>query len=159
MHMKLRVIFYFMYLQCPNTERLSQRSLEDMVAGARVEVAPYKKDPTDFILWKPSKDGEPSWDSPWGAGRPGWHIECSAMSKEHLGETFDIHGGGLDLTFPHHENEIAQSRCAFGVEKMANYWMHNGYLQVEGQKMAKVAWEFYYCKMNYWRIGPEKLYV
>ena len=117
--------------------KLSQRSLEDMIAGARIEVAPYKKDPMDFLLWKASKEGEPSWDSPWGDGRPGWHIECSAMSKEHLGETFDIHGGGIDLTFPHHENEIAQSRCAFGVEKMANFWMHNGYLQVEGQKMAK----------------------
>ena len=117
--------------------KLSQRSLEDMIAGARIEVAPYKKDPMDFLLWKASKEGEPSWDSLWGAGRPGWHIECSAMSKEHLGETFDIHGGGIDLTFPHHENEIAQSRCAFGVEKMANFWMHNGYLQVEGQKMAK----------------------
>ncbi len=121
----------------PEYGKLSQRSLEDMIAGARVEVAPYKKDPTDFLLWKKSKEGEPSWESPWGAGRPGWHIECSAMSKEHLGETFDIHGGGLDLTFPHHENEIAQSRCAFGIEKMANVWMHNGYLQVEGQKMAK----------------------
>jgi cysteinyl-tRNA synthetase len=120
--------------------RLSNRSLDEMIAGARVEVAPYKKDTTDFVLWKPSKEGEPGWASPCGIkvpGRPGWHIECSAMSWKHLGETFDIHGGGIDLVFPHHENEIAQSRCAFHTPVMANYWMHNGFLQVEGEKMSK----------------------
>ncbi|HYV70303.1 MAG TPA: cysteine--tRNA ligase [Pseudolabrys sp.] len=120
--------------------RLSNRSLDEMIAGARVEVAPYKKDPQDFVLWKPSKPGEPAWPSPGGIktpGRPGWHIECSAMSWKHLGETFDIHGGGIDLVFPHHENEIAQSRCAFHAPVMANFWMHNGFLQVEGEKMSK----------------------
>jgi cysteinyl-tRNA synthetase len=125
--------------------KLSNRSLDEMLAGARVEVAPYKKDPMDFVLWKPSKPGEPSWPSPAGIaapGRPGWHIECSAMAWKHLGETFDIHGGGIDLVFPHHENEIAQSRCAFHTPVMANYWMHNGFLQVEGEKMAKSAGNF-----------------
>ena len=108
-----------------------------MIAGARVDVAPYKRDPMDFVLWKPSKPGEPAWPSPWGTGRPGWHIECSAMAGALLGETFDIHGGGIDLVFPHHENEIAQSRCAHGTELMAKYWLHNGFLQVEGEKMSK----------------------
>jgi cysteinyl-tRNA synthetase len=120
--------------------KLSKRSLDELIAGARVDVAPYKSDPMDFVLWKPSKPGEPAWPSPAGIaepGRPGWHIECSAMSWKHLGETFDIHGGGIDLVFPHHENEIAQSRCAFHAPMMANYWMHNGFLQVEGEKMAK----------------------
>ena len=117
--------------------RLSRRSLDEMIAGARVDVAPYKQGDMDFVLWKPSSDVEPGWDSPWGRGRPGWHIECSAMSWKHLGETFDIHGGGIDLVFPHHENEIAQSRCAFGHDVMANVWMHNGFLQVEGEKMSK----------------------
>jgi cysteinyl-tRNA synthetase len=120
--------------------KLSKRSLDEMVAGARVEVAPYKRDPMDFVLWKPSKRGEPAWPSPAGIsapGRPGWHIECSAMSWKHLGETFDIHGGGIDLVFPHHENEIAQTRCAFHSNVMANFWMHNGFLQVEGEKMSK----------------------
>ena len=124
----------------PDYGKLANRSPEEMKAGARVEVAPYKRDPTDFVLWKPSKPGEPAWLSPAGVatpGRPGWHIECSAMSWKHLGETFDIHGGGLDLVFPHHENEIAQSRCAFHTPVMANYWMHNGFLQVEGEKMSK----------------------
>jgi cysteinyl-tRNA synthetase len=119
---------------------LSKRSLDDMLAGARVDVAPYKRDPMDFVLWKPSKLGEPSWPSPAGIqvpGRPGWHIECSAMAWKHLGETFDIHGGGIDLVFPHHENEIAQSRCAFHTPMMAQTWMHNGFLQVEGEKMSK----------------------
>ena len=119
---------------------LSRRPLDEMIAGARVEVAPYKKDPQDFVLWKPSKPGEPAWPSPAGVkmpGRPGWHIECSAMSWKHLGETFDIHGGGIDLVFPHHENEIAQSRCAFHTPTMANFWVHNGFLQVEGEKMSK----------------------
>jgi cysteinyl-tRNA synthetase len=120
--------------------KLSGRSLDEMIAGARVEVAPYKRDPMDFVLWKPSKPGEPSWPSPAGIkalGRPGWHIECSAMAEAHLGDVFDIHGGGIDLVFPHHENEIAQSRCAHGTKVMANYWVHNGFLQVEGEKMAK----------------------
>jgi cysteinyl-tRNA synthetase len=124
----------------PDYGRLSKRPLDEMIAGARVEVAPYKKDPQDFILWKPSKPGEPAWPSPCGIkapGRPGWHIECSAMAWKYLGETFDIHGGGIDLVFPHHENEIAQSRCAFHTPVMANYWMHNGFLQVEGEKMSK----------------------
>jgi cysteinyl-tRNA synthetase len=125
--------------------KLSGRSLDEMIAGARVEVAPFKKDPMDFVLWKPSKPGEPSWPSPCGIktpGRPGWHIECSAMAAAHLGQTFDIHGGGIDLVFPHHENEIAQTRCAFHSGVMANYWMHNGFLQVEGEKMAKSAGNF-----------------
>jgi len=120
--------------------RLSNRSLEEMEAGARVEVAPYKKGPMDFVLWKPSKQAEPWWPSPCGIegdGRPGWHIECSAMAGKHLGQVFDIHGGGIDLTFPHHENEIAQSRCAHGTDLMARVWMHNGFLQVEGEKMSK----------------------
>jgi len=120
--------------------RLSNRSLDEMIAGARVEVAPFKKDSMDFVLWKPSKSVEPAWASPCGIktpGRPGWHIECSAMAWKHLGEIFDIHGGGIDLVFPHHENEIAQSRCAFHTPVMANYWMHNGFLQVEGEKMSK----------------------
>ncbi|MDA7946009.1 MAG: cysteine--tRNA ligase [Hyphomicrobiaceae bacterium] len=124
----------------PDYGKLSKRTIDEMEAGARVDVAPYKKDPMDFVLWKPSKEGEPAWDSPCGIeapGRPGWHIECSAMSAEHLGEVFDIHGGGIDLAFPHHENEIAQSRCCFGTEMMAQVWMHNGYLQVEGEKMSK----------------------
>ena len=117
--------------------QLSRRSLDEMVAGARVDVAPYKRGDMDFVLWKPSDENTPGWDSPWGRGRPGWHIECSAMSWKHLGEVFDIHGGGIDLVFPHHENEIAQTRCAFGHSVMANVWMHNGFLQVEGQKMSK----------------------
>jgi len=124
---------------------LSGRNRDEMIAGARVEVAPYKKDPADFVLWKPSPEAEglPGWDSPWGRGRPGWHIECSAMSKRFLGETFDIHGGGQDLIFPHHENEIAQSRCAHGTPVMASVWMHNGYLMAEGEKMSKSLGNFY----------------
>jgi cysteinyl-tRNA synthetase len=124
----------------PDYGRLSNRSLDEMEAGARVEVAPYKKGPMDFVLWKPSKPGEPAWPSPAGIktpGRPGWHIECSAMAGALLGPVFDIHGGGIDLTFPHHENEIAQSRCAHNTSVMANVWMHNGFLQVEGEKMSK----------------------
>ena len=130
----------------PDYGRLSKRSLDEMIAGSRVEVAPYKRDPMDFVLWKPSKPGEPAWPSPVGIttpGRPGWHIECSAMAWQHLGETFDIHGGGIDLVFPHHENEIAQSRCALHMPVMANYWLHNGFLQVEGEKMAKSAGNFF----------------
>ncbi|MEO1504343.1 MAG: cysteine--tRNA ligase [Pseudomonadota bacterium] len=116
---------------------LSRRSIDDMIAGARVEVAPYKRDPMDFVLWKPSSGDEPGWESPWGYGRPGWHIECSAMADALLGQDFDIHGGGIDLTFPHHENERAQSLCAHPGSTFANYWMHNGYVQVEGEKMSK----------------------
>ncbi len=117
--------------------QLSRRSLEDMEAGARVDVAPYKKSPFDFVLWKPSTPDIPGWDSPWGRGRPGWHIECSAMAKEYLGQTFDIHGGGQDLIFPHHENEIAQSRCCHGGAPMARYWLHNGFLSIDSEKMSK----------------------
>jgi cysteinyl-tRNA synthetase len=117
--------------------RLSRRNRDDQIAGARVEVAPYKKDPADFVLWKPSPPELPGWDSPWGRGRPGWHLECSAMSEKHLGAPFDIHGGGQDLIFPHHENEIAQSVCAHPDRGFANFWVHNGYVQVEGQKMSK----------------------
>jgi cysteinyl-tRNA synthetase len=121
----------------PDYGALSGRNLEDNLAGARVAVDAHKHNPADFVLWKQSSAGEPGWESPWGLGRPGWHIECSAMSERYLGATFDIHGGGLDLIFPHHENEIAQSRCAHGTHAMANVWMHNGFLQVEGQKMSK----------------------
>jgi cysteinyl-tRNA synthetase len=117
--------------------QLSRRNLDEQQAGARVAVEAHKRNPGDFVLWKLSSADEPGWDSPWGRGRPGWHIECSAMSKRYLGETFDIHAGGLDLIFPHHENEIAQSRCAHGTAVMANVWMHNGFLQVEGRKMSK----------------------
>jgi cysteinyl-tRNA synthetase len=127
----------------PDYGRLSRHSLEELVAGARVEVAPYKRDATDFVLWKPSTDVQPGWDSPWGRGRPGWHIECSAMSAEHLGAEFDIHGGVLDLIFPHHENEIAQSRCAEPGAGFARYWMHNGYVVVEGEKMSKSLGNFF----------------
>ncbi|MFZ1481956.1 MAG: cysteine--tRNA ligase [Paracoccaceae bacterium] len=122
---------------------LSGRSVDDMIAGARVEVAPYKEDPMDFVLWKPSSEEEPGWESPWGRGRPGWHIECSAMSLELLGESFDIHGGGLDLQFPHHENEIAQSACAHPHGTFARYWLHNEMLQVEGKKMSKSLGNFF----------------
>jgi cysteinyl-tRNA synthetase len=129
----------------PDYGALSKRPLDEMEAGARVEVAPYKRSPLDFVLWKPSKPGEPAWPSPAAiaaSGRPGWHIECSAMSWKHLGEVFDIHAGGIDLVFPHHENEVAQSRCCFGTDMMARYWLHNGFLQVEGEKMAKSAGNF-----------------
>ncbi|MEQ8968070.1 MAG: cysteine--tRNA ligase [Azospirillaceae bacterium] len=127
----------------PAYGRLSRRDRDEQVAGARVEVAPYKRDPADFVLWKPAADEEPGWDSPWGRGRPGWHLECSAMSAAHLGVEFDIHGGGQDLIFPHHENEIAQSTCAHGTEVMARYWVHNGYLMAEGEKMSKSLGNFY----------------
>ena len=116
---------------------LSGRSLDDMISGSRVNIAEYKKNPGDFILWKPSSDDLPGWDSPWGRGRPGWHIECSAMSKKYLGDHFDIHAGGSDLIFPHHENEIAQSCCANNSNLMANYWLHNGYVTSNGEKMSK----------------------
>ncbi len=121
----------------PDYGALSGRKLDEQRPGARVAVDAHKKSPLDFVLWKQSSGDEPGWESPWGRGRPGWHIECSAMSAAYLGDVFDIHGGGLDLIFPHHENEIAQSRCAHGTSVMANYWMHNGYLQVEGEKMSK----------------------
>ncbi|MEO1720075.1 MAG: cysteine--tRNA ligase, partial [Pseudomonadota bacterium] len=130
----------FSVASMPNYGGLSNRSTDEMEAGARVDVAPYKRDAMDFVLWKPSRDGEPAWPSPCGIesnGRPGWHIECSAMAKAHLGDTFDIHGGGIDLVFPHHENEVAQSCCANGTDKLASVWMHNGFLQVEGEKMSK----------------------
>ncbi|WP_137932075.1 cysteine--tRNA ligase [Mesorhizobium comanense] len=127
----------------PDYGQLSKRNLDEQQAGARIAVDAHKKNPGDFVLWKLSSPEEPGWNSPWGRGRPGWHIECSAMSAAYLGEVFDIHGGGLDLIFPHHENEIAQSRCAHGTSVMANVWMHNGFLQVEGQKMSKSLGNFY----------------
>ncbi|HUE64208.1 MAG TPA: cysteine--tRNA ligase [Rhizomicrobium sp.] len=123
--------------------KLARRSLDEMLAGARVEVAPYKRNAMDFVLWKPSEANLPGWDSPWGRGRPGWHIECSAMAGKYLGETFDIHGGGIDLVFPHHENEIAQSESAHHGHPLAKVWMHNGFLEVEGEKMAKSAGNFF----------------
>ena len=127
----------------PEYGTLSGRDLEDMRAGARVEVAPYKRDPMDFVLWKPSDATQPGWDSPWGRGRPGWHIECSAMAHDLLGPSFDIHGGGIDLVFPHHENECAQSRCAHPEGSFANIWMHNGFVNVEGEKMSKSLGNFF----------------
>ena len=133
-------------VQCAVDERLRRivaPSRDEMVAGARVEVAPYKKDPADFVLWKPSAPDQPGWDSPWGRGRPGWHIECSAMAEKNLGITFDIHGGGFDLSFPHHENEIAQSRCAHDGAPLANYWMHNGFLTINSDKMSKSLGNFF----------------
>ena len=136
-HVLFRVRFY------QNYGALSGRSVDDMIAGARVEVAPFKEDPMDFVLWKPSDEYLPGWDSPWGRGRPGWHIECSAMSYELLGASFDIHGGGIDLQFPHHENEIAQSACAHPEAGFANYWVHNEMLQVEGKKMSKSLGNFF----------------
>lgn len=126
----------------PDYGKLSNRSLDDMLAGARVDIAPYKKDPMDFVLWKPSTNNQVGWDSPWGFGRPGWHIECSAMSGSLLGEHFDIHGGGIDLIFPHHENEIAQSCCA-NQKPYVNYWLHNGFLQINSMKMSKSLGNFF----------------
>ncbi|KZM47852.1 cysteine--tRNA ligase [Labrenzia sp. OB1] len=127
----------------PDYGGLSRRKLDEQLAGARIAVDEHKKNPGDFVLWKQSSGDEPGWESPWGRGRPGWHIECSVMSEYHLGKVFDIHGGGLDLIFPHHENEIAQSRCAHGTQTMANYWLHNGFLQVEGSKMSKSEGNFF----------------
>ena len=141
----------------PDYGKLSGRSVDDMIAGARVDVAPYKRDPMDFVLWKPSDAATPGWDSPWGRGRPGWHIECSAMSWKHLGEVFDIHGGGVDLVFPHHENELAQSTCAHGTQVMANVWMHNGFLQVEGEKMSKSLGNFFTIRELLDRFRGENL--
>ena len=132
----------FSVVSMPDYGQLSRRSRDDMIAGARVEVAPYKKDPADFVLWKPAKTDQPGWESPWGRGRPGWHIECSAMAWALLGQRFDIHGGGLDLMFPHHENEIAQSVCCHQ-EPLANFWMHNGYVVVKGEKMSKSLGNFF----------------
>ena len=123
--------------------KLANRSTDEMLAGARIDVAPYKRSPSDFVLWKPSDAETPGWESPWGRGRPGWHIECSAMAWRHLGESFDIHGGGLDLIFPHHENEIAQSLCAFPGSQFARVWMHNGMLNVDGEKMSKSLGNFF----------------
>jgi cysteinyl-tRNA synthetase len=136
----------------PDYGKLSRRSLDEMLAGARVEVAPYKRGAMDFVLWKPSDAATPGWDSPWGRGRPGWHVECSAMAGEYLGETFDIHGGGIDLMFPHHENEIAQSEGAHHGAPLAKLWMHNGFLQVEGEKMSKSAGNFFTIRdlLNDW---------
>jgi cysteinyl-tRNA synthetase len=143
----------------PDYGALSGRKLDEQLAGARVAVDAHKKNPADFVLWKLSSEHEPGWDSPWGRGRPGWHIECSAMSAAYLGNIFDIHGGGLDLIFPHHENEIAQSRCAHGTPTMANYWMHNGFLEVEGAKMSKSLGNFVTIRelLNDWPGEPLRL--
>jgi cysteinyl-tRNA synthetase len=135
--------------------RLSGRDPEELLAGARVEVAPYKRDPGDFVLWKPSPDGVIGWPSPWGRGRPGWHIECSAMVGHHLGETIDIHGGGVDLVFPHHENEVAQSRCAHGGKQYARYWLHNGLVLVNGEKMSKSLGNFLLVRDALGEFGGE----
>ena len=128
---------YFEVKKFKDYGKLSNKNLEELIAGSRVEISENKKNPEDFVLWKPSKDHEPSWDSPWGKGRPGWHLECSVMSKKYLGAKFDIHGGGRDLIFPHHENEIAQSRCANDSDTFANYWVHNGFITISNEKMAK----------------------
>ena len=128
---------YFEVKKFPDYGKLSNKNLEDLIAGSRVEVSDNKKNSEDFVLWKPSSDNEPSWDSPWGKGRPGWHLECSAMSKKFLGNEFDIHGGGIDLIFPHHENEIAQSRCANETKAFANYWVHNAFITISNEKMSK----------------------
>ena len=128
---------YFEVKKFSDYGKLSNKNLEELIAGSRVEISENKKNSEDFVLWKPSNDNEPSWDSPWGKGRPGWHLECSAMSKKFLGEEFDIHGGGIDLIFPHHENEIAQSRCANDTKAFANYWVHNAFITMSNEKMAK----------------------
>ena len=128
---------YFEVKKFKDYGKLSNKNLEELIAGSRVEISENKKNPEDFVLWKPSKEHEPSWESPWGKGRPGWHLECSAMSKKYLGTKFDIHGGGRDLIFPHHENEIAQSRCANDSDTFANYWVHNGFITISNEKMAK----------------------
>ncbi len=141
----------------PAYGRLSGRNRDELIAGARVEIAPYKKDPADFVLWKPSTPDLPGWDSPWGRGRPGWHIECSAMAEAYLGEQFDIHGGGIDLIFPHHENEIAQSECAHDGRPFARFWVHNGFLQSEGQKMAKSLGNFYTVDELLQEFAPEAI--
>jgi len=145
---------YFSVESFPEYGKLSGRALEDMLAGARVEVDDHKRNPMDFVLWKGSKPGEPAWDSPWGPGRPGWHIECSAMGKRFLGETFDIHGGGKDLIFPHHENEIAQSEAAFGVP-FVRYWIHNGFVNINNEKMSKSLGNFFTIRDVLQRVHPE----
>ena len=137
--------------------KLSNKNIDELKAGARVEVSENKKNPEDFVLWKPSIKGEPSWDSPWGKGRPGWHLECSAMSKKYLGDTFDIHGGGRDLIFPHHENEIAQSRCANNNESFSNYWIHNGFITIENEKMAKSQGNIFKIKEFYHKYNGQVL--
>ncbi len=150
---------YFDIATFPRYGQLSGRNLDDMQAGAseRVEQDPNKKTPMDFVLWKPSKEGEPSWESPWSVGRPGWHIECSAMSKTHLGDTFDIHGGGKDLVFPHHENEIAQSEAATGAHPFVRHWMHNGFINIDSEKMSKSLGNFFTIKDVLDRYHPEAL--
>ena len=148
---------YFDIATFPRYGQLSGRNLDDMQAGAsdRVDEDPNKKTPMDFVLWKPSKEGEPAWESPWGVGRPGWHIECSAMSKTHLGDTFDIHGGGKDLVFPHHENEIAQSEAASGAHPFVRHWMHNGFINIDSEKMSKSLGNFFTIKDVLERYHPE----
>ena len=128
---------YFEVKKFKDYGKLSNKKLEELIAGSRVEISENKKNPEDFVLWKPSNNNEPYWESPWGKGRPGWHLECSVMSKKYLGDTFDIHGGGRDLIFPHHENEIAQSRCANDTDQFANFWIHNGFITISNEKMAK----------------------
>ena len=128
---------YFAINSFKNYGKLSNKKLEELKAGSRIEISELKKNPMDFVLWKPSKENEPGWKSPWGRGRPGWHLECSVMSEKYLGKNFDIHGGGLDLIFPHHENEIAQSCCNNNTEKFANYWIHNGFVTINNEKMSK----------------------
>jgi cysteinyl-tRNA synthetase len=145
---------YYAVREFPGYGKLSGKSLEDLRAGERVEVEPHKRDPLDFVLWKAAKPGEPSWDSPWGKGRPGWHIECSVMSEHYLGEHFDIHGGGQDLQFPHHENEIAQSEGAHG-HTFVNYWMHNGFVRVDNEKMSKSLGNFFTLDEVFQRFHPE----
>ena len=148
---------YFEVATFPPYGRLSGQSIEDLVAGERVAVDERKRAPADFALWKAAKPGEPSWDSPWGKGRPGWHIECSAMCAAHLGETFDLHGGGKDLVFPHHENEIAQSQGAYGTETFARYWMHNGFLNFDGEKMSRSEGNVFSCEQIAREVGTEAL--
>jgi cysteinyl-tRNA synthetase len=147
---------YFAVEGFPEYGKLSGRALDDMMAGARVEVDVHKRNPMDFVLWKGSKPGEPAWDSPWGPGRPGWHIECSAMGKRFLGRTFDIHGGGKDLIFPHHENEIAQSEAAFGVP-FVRYWLHNGFVNINSEKMSKSLGNFFTIRDVLRKVHPEAL--
>ncbi|WP_075482611.1 cysteine--tRNA ligase [Candidatus Pelagibacter communis] len=137
--------------------KLSNKNIDELKAGARVEISENKKNPEDFVLWKPSNKDEPSWDSPWGKGRPGWHLECSAMSKKYLGDTFDIHGGGRDLIFPHHENEIAQSRCANNNKSFSNYWIHNGFITIANEKMAKSQGNIFKIKDFYQKYNGQVL--
>ena len=145
---------YFDVSSFPDYGKLSGRKIEDLRAGERVAVDNAKKDPLDFVLWKPAKPDEPQWDSPWGAGRPGWHIECSAMSMDLLGNNFDIHGGGHDLQFPHHENEIAQSESCTG-EQFANFWMHNGFIRIDDEKMSKSVGNFFTIRQVLESYSPE----